>query len=117
MTVHQSARAQSAIEKASARFQAAVVSIAEKEQKAHLKRRGHVLQAFGKWLDSASRAETEQFLDTLAQAASAVDRKRIADYLANLPASVDGVEPMIATEQRTASPESEKRPVQAQQKD
>ena len=105
MTLHQSARAQSAIKKASARFQSAVVSIAEKEQKAQLKRRGHVLQAFGKWLDTAPRAAT------------AADRKRITDYLAGLPRAVGAAEATTSADQRTASPECENRPVPPSHKD
>lgn len=101
MTVHQSTRAQSAIEKASARFQAAVVSATEKEQKARLKRRSYVLQAFGKWLDTAPQAQTKQFLGALSEAATAADRKRIADYLAGLPGATEAAEP-ASTEAHSA---------------
>mgnify|MGYP000568846225 CR=1 FL=1 len=114
MTVHQSTRAQSAIEKASARFQAAVVSATEKEQKARLKRRSYVLQAFGKWLGTAPQAQTRPFLDLLSEAASVADRKRIADYLAGLPgADVEADEPAPGEAHRAGAARPSRQPQQA----
>lgn len=67
------------------RLQTKVASAAEKEHKVQLRRRRYVVDAFGKWLDTASRAEVVPFLERLAEAATTADRKRIEDFLASLP--------------------------------
>ena len=44
-----------------------------------------MVDAFGKWLDAAPRAQVVPFLERLAEAATVADRKRIEDFLASLP--------------------------------
>lgn len=67
------------------RIQDKITKVAEKEHKAQLRRRRYVLDAFSKWLDKAARSEVDAFLETLSDASSAADTKRIADYLTSLP--------------------------------
>lgn len=83
------------------RIQDKITKVAEKEHKAQLRRRRYVLDAFGKWLDKASRSEVETFLETLSDASSVADSKRITDYLTNLPL-VPTEEPVAYA--RTAAP-------------
>ncbi|MFC2970145.1 hypothetical protein [Acidimangrovimonas pyrenivorans] len=85
MTVHIPQKQQDALYSQYLRFQSKVAGVAEKEHKAQLKRRRHVLDAFGKWLDAAPRVEILSFLERLSEVATVADRKRIAAYLEHLP--------------------------------
>ncbi len=113
MTVHISEQKQDALYTQFMRFQTKVVSITEKEHKAQLKRRRYVTEAFGKWLDTAPQAETDRFLAALAEAGTAADRKRIADYRENLPAEAEAAKPAPAKEERAGASNSNKQPPQA----
>ncbi|AQS49305.1 hypothetical protein BMG03_17030 [Thioclava nitratireducens] len=76
------------------RIQDKITKVAEKEHKAQLRRRRYVLDAFGKWLDKAPRSEVETFLETLSDASSVADSKRIADYLNSLPPEPESTAPV-----------------------
>ncbi|OWY07216.1 hypothetical protein [Thioclava sp. IC9] len=82
-----------------------VAQLAEKEHKAQLRRRRYVLDAFGKWLDKAPRSEVGVFLETLSEASSSADSKRIADYLAKLPLEPEAPASAPATAPKLSSRE------------
>lgn len=83
-----------------------VAQAAEKEHRAQLRRRRYVLDAFGKWMDKAPREEVTAFLETLSEASSPADKKRIADYLAKLPPEPE--EPAPASAAATQPSNAEK---------